>query len=56
MIPSLQKLLTGTLLATILLGGGLHLAHGSPGGHGYAFGAPGKPGAGEWAYCDVAWA
>lgn len=42
MILSLRKLLTATLFATILLSGGLHLAQASPGGHGFAFGAPGE--------------
>lgn len=43
MIISLQRLLTGTFVASILLSGGVHLAFASPGDHGYAFGAPGDP-------------
>jgi uncharacterized cupredoxin-like copper-binding protein len=42
MILSLQRLLTGTFVAGLLLSGGVHVALASPGEHGYAFGAPGE--------------
>jgi uncharacterized cupredoxin-like copper-binding protein len=45
MIFSFQRLVTRTIVASILLGSGAQMAYSSPGEHGFAFGEPGKSGA-----------